>query len=96
MILSEAGDSGKNSASALNHQATPNVLNLLVSNEGGTSDLLDNRQTPGSATELLPSPTLPRDSNDNSVFATPLKIFVKKATKYLGLSKSLGIKVSLV
>ena len=57
------------------------------------SDRLDNTQTSSANTVLLPSPTLPRESNLQMLQNTPLKISVKKASKYLGLSKSLGIKV---
>ena len=62
--------------------------------DGKPSDYLNDRQTPAAATVLLPSPTLPRDLNHQITQNTPLKITVKKATKYLGLSKSLGIKVT--
>lgn len=56
------------------------------------SDRLHNTQTSSANTVLLPSPTLPRESNQQMLQNTPLKISVKKASKYLGLSKSLGIK----
>ena len=56
-------------------------------------DRLHNTQTSSANTVLLPSPTLPRESNQQMLQNTPLKISVKKASKYLGLSKSLGIKV---
>ena len=74
--------------------APPNVLNISKCNEVETSDHTDNRLTPAATTLLLPSPPYPKDINDQLSHSTPLKISVKKATKYLGLSKSLGIKVS--
>ena len=70
------------------------IMSVQKSYDEKPSDYLDNRQTPAAATVLLPSPTLPRDLNHQIIQNTPLKITVKKATKYLGLSKSLGIKVN--
>ena len=64
-----------------------------VNNGLQQSNTHDNRQTSSANTVLLPSPTLPRESNQQMLQNTPLKISVKKASKYLGLSKSLGIKV---
>ena len=71
----------------------PNSINISTCSETRSSDLTDNRQTPAASRQLLPSPTYPKDLNNELLYSTPLKISVRKATKYLGLSKSLGIKV---
>ena len=73
--------------------APPNILNVSKCDETKALDRIDNRLTPPATTQLLPSPPYPKDWNDQLSYTTPLKISVKKATKYLGLSKSLGIKV---
>ena len=83
----------KENLDSLNHPSSLNALNISVANDIKIFDHVDNQQTPGTATLLLPSPTLPREPNQHLLHITPLKISVKKATKYRGLSKSLGIKV---
>ena len=67
-------------------------LNLPLQNDITVSDKTDNKGASVTPNIQLPSPTLPKYAQDQSLATTPLKISVKKATKYLGLSRALGIR----
>ena len=93
---SESINSRENCISMSNANQLTHSQNVKTHQDAKRSDQFDNRLTPAAANVLLPSPTLPRDFNQQILQNTPLKISVKKATKYLGLSKSLGIKVNIL
>ena len=92
-ITLKSEENRTNSYAALKASVPLKFLNPLP-NQEERHDCLDNRQTLGLSTVSLPSPTLTKHLGDQLLLACPLKIMVKNATKYLGLSKSLGIKVS--
>ena len=93
---SESINSRENGSSMKNANQLTHSQNVKTHQDAKRTDQFDNRLTPAAANVLLPSPTLPRDFNQQILQNTPLKISVKKATKYLGLSKSLGIKVNIL
>ena len=89
IALSRSKDNGNSSY----HNSPLNTTNKSTANDISISDHVDNQQPFGTASLLLPPQPLLKESNEHLLRVTPLKISVKKATKYLGLSKSHGIKV---